>query len=207
MFLFQLVGSSINKRVCIRSLSSHAFRLLQRHIHCLENSVKCRFNVNCLEGFFFLFHCCRRGCLRKYTNTVSFKALKIAVRDRGGRSSWGNYTTLVLSACVCRTIYSADTGLSFAWIQEVAKFLLVTRLLQWREPSLHTLVLHLNCVPACCCTVDLRDTCWAIVIFLPCILFSNFVVSILVQDFDACRGAATIILLMCSFILLLLELM
>lgn len=52
-FLFQLVGSSINKQLYICTLSSYALRLLQRNTHCLENNMKCRLNVNYLEGDFF----------------------------------------------------------------------------------------------------------------------------------------------------------
>lgn len=130
-------------------------------------------------------------------NTVSFKALKIAVRDRGRRSSWGNYAILVLlSACVCRTIPSADTGLSFAWIP-AWRGSWVTKLLQCREPSLHMLFLHLNCVPSAVVQwisgippEPLSSFClWTTF----SIVFSNFAASAVVQDLEACRQTATII--------------
>lgn len=142
------------------SLSIHALRLLQSPSTALKTvwSADLMCIVSSLAG----------EVIWEDTNTVSFKASKIEVKDRGGRSSWGDYTTLVLlSACVHRTTHSVDTGLSFAWIPA------------WRGSKVSAGWLNFcswqnqACICSCCiifiwcCTLDLGDTCWAIVLFLP----------------------------------------
>lgn len=113
-FLFQLVGSSINKWVCICSLSSHTLGLLQRHIHCLENSMKCRLNLNCFGGFVFFPIPVLQEKLPENT--------EILLPSKPWRVQWetqeedpaGKTTILLLLSAYCRTVHS--TGLSFACI-------------------------------------------------------------------------------------------
>lgn len=128
--------------------------------------MKCRLNVNCLEAFFFLFQSCWRSYLRTqkycFLQNLEEKA-SLAVRDRGGSSSWGNCTILVLLSMV----QTLDSALPDFQHGEVAMFLLGNQTSAIERTKLIYAVAASDLCAHCCCTVNLRDICSAIVIFLP----------------------------------------